>query len=651
LVNVNGALMFVANDGASGLELWKSDGTTAGTVRVRDIQSGAAGSAPTSLVNVGGTLFFAANDGATGVELWKSDGTEVGTVLVSDIRSGANPSSPTNLANIAGTLFFSANDGTNGRELWKSDGTLVGTVLVKNIRSSSSDSNPSNLTNVSGTLFFSANDGTNGNELWKSDGTTPGTVLVKNIRSSSSGSYPATLANVSGILFFVANDGTHGNELWKSDGTDPGTVLVKDTAAGSVFPAPSQLTNVGGTLYFAANDGAIGNELWKSDGTEIGTAPVMNINPGSLSSTPTNLANIKGSLYFRVSDGVHGVEPWIVRAEASIAGRHLFYNNSFFDGNSGGQDAADNSAIATDKTAYLPGSGTANFSAVSSFARGMTGIMVDLAGGGNHSAISAGDFILKVGNDNSPSAWSLAPTPTVSVVLGGGVGGSDRVKLTWANNAIQDKWLEVQVLATANTGLAAADVHFWGNRRSDSGTSPPATIFETSLTDASQVFANLVGVAAITNLRDYNRSGDVSLSDASTVFTSLGNIARINIGAGGPFAPEGGPAAAALSGTPADAEFVLPSESARSAVVFALTAGPGDSTRPNVSHYWEPRAAFTTAGRAVSQAERDAAHLSPPPKRGPLRSAALAVDLALDEELIDSLLDVSAAARASALFA
>src|SRR5262249_50457386 len=92
---------------------WKSDGTSAGTVLVKDIDI-ATGSA---LTNVNGTLFI-----ATG-ELWKSDGTTAGTVLVKDIRPGLNDSNPTALTNVNGTLFFTANDGTTGQEVWKSDGT------------------------------------------------------------------------------------------------------------------------------------------------------------------------------------------------------------------------------------------------------------------------------------------------------------------------------------------------------------------------------------------------------------------------------------------------------------------------------------------------------------------------------------------------
>ncbi|NIP52547.1 MAG: hypothetical protein GWN61_15505, partial [candidate division Zixibacteria bacterium] len=43
---------------------------------------------PSSLINVNGTLFFAASDGIHGYELWKSDGTAAGTVMVKDINPG-----------------------------------------------------------------------------------------------------------------------------------------------------------------------------------------------------------------------------------------------------------------------------------------------------------------------------------------------------------------------------------------------------------------------------------------------------------------------------------------------------------------------------------------------------------------------------------
>jgi ELWxxDGT repeat protein len=130
---------------------------------------------------VGGTLFFTANDGTTGVELWKSDGTGAGTMLVKDINPGGASSSPQALTEPIDKIFFTADDGTNGRELWKSNGTELGTMLLKDINPGDASSDPRALSvwcvtdqcDDTLTLFFSANDGTTGVELWKSDESTP----------------------------------------------------------------------------------------------------------------------------------------------------------------------------------------------------------------------------------------------------------------------------------------------------------------------------------------------------------------------------------------------------------------------------------------------------------------------------------------------
>jgi len=87
-------------------------------------------------MTVGSTTFFAASDGLTGTELSETDGTSAGTVLVKDINPEENSSSPANFININGKLFFTAacsTDSNTGQntELWKSDGTEEGTVLVR----------------------------------------------------------------------------------------------------------------------------------------------------------------------------------------------------------------------------------------------------------------------------------------------------------------------------------------------------------------------------------------------------------------------------------------------------------------------------------------------------------------------------------------
>ncbi len=82
--------LFIAVDGSTGYELWKSSGTAESTVLVKDICPGSNGSGALYLVNVGGTLYFQAYNDGTGNELWKSDGTSSGTVLVKDIHPGGS---------------------------------------------------------------------------------------------------------------------------------------------------------------------------------------------------------------------------------------------------------------------------------------------------------------------------------------------------------------------------------------------------------------------------------------------------------------------------------------------------------------------------------------------------------------------------------
>jgi ELWxxDGT repeat protein len=324
LTVVHDTLFFSADDGEHGRELWKSDGTEAGTVLVKDIFQGMisddygcgpGGSNPDQLTDVNGTLFFAATDDTHGRELWKSDGTEAGTVMVRDIFPGSRDADPQYLTNVGGTLFFVANDGVHGRELWKSDGTEPGTVLVKGILPGALGSAPQHLTDVNGTAYFTANDGVHGRELWKSDGTEAGTVLVKDIRPGSAGAFDSTsdptLTNVDGTLFFAADDGTHGKELWKSDGTEAGTVLVTDLRPGGTGSNPAILAGVNGTVFFRADDGVHGQQLWSSDGTEDGTTLLTDLNFKTAGSFPDNFTDVNGTLFFTADDGVHGRELWM----------------------------------------------------------------------------------------------------------------------------------------------------------------------------------------------------------------------------------------------------------------------------------------------------------------------------------------------------
>ena len=229
---------------------------------------------PQNLTDVNGTLFFTADDGETGRELWKSNGTASGTVLVKDINSGTDGAftddSP--LIAVGNLLLFAADDGTHGDELWRSNGTSSGTVLVKDINPGS-DGNLSyynGFTELDGTLYFSAKDDTHGRELWKSDGTAAGTVLVKDINPGSDtygdeyASYPFYMGSIGDMLYFSGKNATTGRELWQSDGTEAGTVLVADVVSGTGGLYPSALESVNGILVFSGDEGT-GGELWVLD--------------------------------------------------------------------------------------------------------------------------------------------------------------------------------------------------------------------------------------------------------------------------------------------------------------------------------------------------------------------------------------------------
>jgi ELWxxDGT repeat protein len=149
-----------------GEELWVSDGTAQGTVRVKDLWPGAASSAPGSFATQDGWLYFAAEDALHGRELWRSDGTSRGTTLLGDLVPGAPGSSPLGVTALSGRLFFSAHTPGRGREPWMSDGTASGTVPLREIAPGAASSDPQAFTHSGRDIFFTATEPAHGEELW-----------------------------------------------------------------------------------------------------------------------------------------------------------------------------------------------------------------------------------------------------------------------------------------------------------------------------------------------------------------------------------------------------------------------------------------------------------------------------------------------------
>ena len=308
---------FAATNAGQGRELWRTDGTVAGTSLVADIEPGATGSDPAGLTLLGSTLFFAATRGGDR-ELWKSDGTAAGTRLVKNISD--YDSNPEHLVAVGDTLFFAAWS-SQGNELWKSDGTEAGTKLVKDLDPSvdynwygeyAASGYPRDLTAFRGRVFFSAGagEGSWDRVLWTSDGTESGTVIV-----GAGVAEPSGLA-VSGDRLFLAGREADTPALWVSDGTPEGTVPLAGGWSGIADNAITGIVPFAGGVLFSGDHGEGGHEPWYSDGTAEGTTRVADIdaNGGSL---PSGFTVVGGKAYFAADDGLHGRELWMTDGTAA----------------------------------------------------------------------------------------------------------------------------------------------------------------------------------------------------------------------------------------------------------------------------------------------------------------------------------------------
>lgn len=263
--DLNGTLVFGASDTEHGVELWATDGTKDGTRLLKDIwpiRGPNPSSDPGQLISVGGLLFFVVNDATHGAELWKSDGTHAGTHMVKDIFPGPASASPSQFCAFGKFLFFQADDGAHGNELWRTNGTPEGTSLFVDLNEGKASSNPHSLIVVGNRLAFVADDGVSGYELFRTNGDLQDvTQLVKDIRPGEAGSNPRHLTLHLNKLYFVADDGEHGTELWVSDLESLGTQLVRDLIPRPIVEGQAsrqddafepRIVSVGESLYVLA---------------------------------------------------------------------------------------------------------------------------------------------------------------------------------------------------------------------------------------------------------------------------------------------------------------------------------------------------------------------------------------------------------------
>ena len=299
LTDIGGQLFFVANDG-TGDGVWKTDGTEAGTVRLGTFR-GVMSDAQRRPVASGGLYYFVVDAGNNIKDLWRTDGTVAGTRVV------RNRMAPAFLTDVNGTLYFYADDMPNqaGHGLWKTDGTDAGTSLVTR----GVQIHPLTMYRpavAGGYLYFPK-----AGVPWRTDGTQEGTAEVRSSSLATSINNAVNLFAAGDRVYFSRSSGGL-TELWTSDGTPDGTVRVgTDFLPGSFVPPIADFAAVGDQLFFTVGSPTVPQWLWTSDGTAAGTVRIAGPLPPKGSSVPEmGVGGLNGAYLFSGRDDETGSELW-----------------------------------------------------------------------------------------------------------------------------------------------------------------------------------------------------------------------------------------------------------------------------------------------------------------------------------------------------
>lgn len=296
-VEFAGFLYFTASTSATGWELFRTDGTQAGTTLVKDFNAGSAEGNPGNLTVVGNRLYLNATPGPgqnSDVVFYLLD-TAPTTVVGTTVQGAAGPGRGTVMGSVGSKVLIGHYENNLNYGLY---GLATGSNFTK-ISSGFDSVDPTARpfgANLGGWFYYrsSNNSGTpDGAEVWKTDGTT--TAKVKEIAPAAAGSDPVVLGATSDRVYFTASAGSNDRELYATDGTSAGTQVLTDDAdhPGTTSVTVSSPAATGSTFYFVNSSQSTGDEPWKSAGTAASTQLVKDVDPGPAASAST-LASFKG---------------------------------------------------------------------------------------------------------------------------------------------------------------------------------------------------------------------------------------------------------------------------------------------------------------------------------------------------------------------
>jgi ELWxxDGT repeat protein len=325
---VGSRLYFVAPDEGRGDELWVSDGTAAGTRLLTHFAAqqpfpDSFSEIPAYFQDIEGVFHFLADDVTGGLDLWRSDGTEAGTRRVTafgNARPFSNAFNERQIVKLGSRLIFVATDGLTGFRLWTSGGTPETTAVVSACAGGSCPTveHDAALVSLGGKALFLGTRPGQAAVVWSTDGTGSGTKVVRNLCSGHCSSLPESLFGLLGRALFIAQ-GPEVYEVWQTDGTEKGTqrlASIERHTFDENFGRPFEPVATRNTILFVAEDVNSNGQIWASDGTAEGTGPVTWLTGGGIGSDPYGFASDGGAAWFLAPDGT---DNYLWRSEGTAA--------------------------------------------------------------------------------------------------------------------------------------------------------------------------------------------------------------------------------------------------------------------------------------------------------------------------------------------
>ena len=378
----NGRLIFTADDGSNGRELWTTDGTPDGTHLLKEINVGPGGSSISThsyLDLSGGRVAFSAYDG-TSTSYWVTDGTSGGTyrlggsefttdqnelpggrlLIKGEYNDGKTPfyvsdgtvdgtveiNTPPNVSGPPPSPFFfelgadeglfpvdPQNGGVNLPQQQLGDGRLLFSVKTEEIRE---------IAGSDGTIYETR--WSYGDQLWVTDGSQGGTQLVQRFNMGNPWPDQSTLPPGYIVIppagdqeefephsaphdFFLLPNGKVA--LVARTAEDQSDLYITDGSSGGTFLVSGNVTNVGislpwsdSTVVFVVEQGDAPG-IWRTDGTSNGTHLLVPNGSLSLYSTFDSAVEIDNGEWLIDTYTSQGNEVWLIDAEAETARKVL----------------------------------------------------------------------------------------------------------------------------------------------------------------------------------------------------------------------------------------------------------------------------------------------------------------------------------------